>query len=164
MSLSAQEDQAYCASCGKPAAERLTTELGYVPLCEGCANRVLSGKAISFAAPISEEDESLPPEQRFEEVFKAARILLREGVTEEAQIIPTLALANEVGQGTLGLITAKERLVAAWEDSSEAWEVEADRLVREHPNFRPVRVVDGMLILEWLPVSVDIRNYLTRLQ
>lgn len=73
---------------------------------------MLSGESISFAASSNEEVEPLPPEQRFEEVFKAARVLLREGVTEEAQIIPTLALANELGQGTLGLITAKERLVA----------------------------------------------------
>ena len=101
----------------------------------------------------------MPPEQRFEEIFKAARVLLREGVIEEAQIIPTLALANEIAQGDLVLITAKKQLVAAWEGSSEAWEAEVDRFVRERPNFRPVRVVDGILILEWLPVSVDIRNY-----
>ncbi len=38
-----------------------------------------------------------PPVKRFADLFKAAQVLLREGVAEEDQIYPTLAFANELG-------------------------------------------------------------------
>ena len=36
------------------------------------------------------------PEERFADLFKAARALLKKGITEEDQIYPTLAFANEL--------------------------------------------------------------------
>ena len=55
-------------------------------------------------------------EERFGERFEAARMLLREKVTEEERIIPTLAFANDV-QLLWTLQAEKKRLVchpASW--------------------------------------------------
>src|SRR4051812_3810769 len=97
MSLPEQEKTKPCVSCGKPSANTLATELDGVAICDSCTDRLRTGGAISYWAP--SEEEPLPlPEERFEELFKAARVLLREGVTEEDQIYPTLAFTNELGQ------------------------------------------------------------------
>ncbi len=157
MGSSEQENQDYCANCGKPTGRRLVDNLYNSPICADCTDRFVSGQTIR-TRPLVEKEEPLSIEQRFGELFRAARVLFREGVDEETQIIPTLALANEIGQGAPDLIDAKERLVAAWEDP-EAWEAEAKQFTREHASLRPVKAVEGILILEQLPVSVRVYNY-----
>jgi len=59
--------------------------------------------------------ESLLIEESFGELFEAARMLLREGVTEEERIVPTLALANDVRM-MWSLAAERKRLVEAWKD------------------------------------------------
>lgn len=55
-----------CASCGKPSPNRTVTEPDNTALCGSCANRRRT------------EEESLPPpEERFDQLFRAARVLLR---------------------------------------------------------------------------------------
>jgi hypothetical protein len=126
-----------------------------VSLCDGCVARVQSGDAIGFWPPA--EVETLPPaEERFHELFRAARILLKEGA-EEDQIIPTLALANEIGQVTPHLVAERRRFIKIGKDE-EAWSREANRFVRRYGSLRPVRTVDEILILERLPVSVEVEN------
>lgn len=110
MSIPAQENIEPCASCGKPAGGLLATEFDNVILCENCIIRVRSGKAMSYWSP-AEPEPTPPSEERFSELLKAARILRREGVTEEERIYPTLAFANELGQGVA--VAEKERLVSA---------------------------------------------------
>ena len=164
--------------------------------------------------------EALPPsEKRFEELFKAARTLLREDVSEEDQIISTLVFANDASQDIPPFLAANERLVASLpssareaeetgedreardteehlteedrsvlakevmavlqheaeacksmkarlvrekellmqaEGDADAWESNADRFALEYRNLRPVKVVDGVLIVERLPISVNI--------
>jgi len=102
---------------------------------------------------------ALPSEQRFEALFEAARILIRDGVGEEDQVFPTLAFANGIGEGLVDLASSRDRLLAVQQDS-ELWEVETDRFIRACPKFRPVKVAEGVLILERLPISVKIRNYM----
>jgi hypothetical protein len=96
MSITAQEKIEPCSSCGRPAADLLATEVDNVILCENCISRVRSGQEISYWGP-SEPEPTWPPEERFSDLRKAAQILLREGVTEEDRIYPTLAFANELG-------------------------------------------------------------------
>jgi hypothetical protein len=91
-------------------------------------------------------------------LFEAARALLEEGLGHEDIAIPTLAFANGVGEGYVDLADAQQRLLAA-EQGSDRWEEEVDRFVRACPTFRPVDVVNGVVILERLPVSVKIHNY-----
>jgi hypothetical protein len=100
-------------------------------------------------------EEVIPPpaEERFDELFRAARMLLEVNAGED-QIIPTLALANAIGQDVPHLIAARRRLLKLSEDR-QAWNNEVDKFVRRYGSLRPVRVVDGILILEKLPVSEE---------
>src|SRR5215208_210682 len=150
MSTSQQEGNERCASCGEPATTQFTTELDNVPLCEDCSDRLLGGGTIGY---------SPPPEKRFADLFKAAQVLLREGIAEEDQIYPTLAFANELGQGLVDFIEENKCLVAAWKDGSDGWAQAVDRFSWRHPNIRPAKVVDGVVILERVPVDLRIHDY-----
>jgi hypothetical protein len=158
MSASQQEEAERCASCGETATTRFVTELDNVPLCEGCSDRLLTEEALAYFPP-TEEEPPPPPEERFADVFNAAQVLLKEGIAEEDQIYPTLAFANELGQGLVDLIEEKERLVSAWRDSSDSWAEAVDGFSRRHPSIRPVKVMDGVIILERVPLDVRIHNY-----
>jgi hypothetical protein len=135
----------------------LKIEADEVLLCDGCTDSLLAGKAIGFWLPTDEEPP--PPEERFADLFKAARTLLDIGVSEEDQIYPTLAFANELGQGLVDFIEEKKRLISAWEDDSNSWVEAVDAFSWRHPSIRPVEVVDGVIILERVPMNVSIQNY-----
>jgi hypothetical protein len=109
MSTSQQEGDERCASCGEPATTQFTTELDNVPLCEDCSDRLLGGGTIAYSPP-TEKAALPPPEKRFADLFKAAQVLLREGIAEEDQIYPTLAFANELGQGLVDFIEERNVL------------------------------------------------------
>ena len=148
----------YCASCGQ--TEGQFSQYGDVLLCARCEEKIDSGETLSldFLTDISESPTESPPEVRFEELFKAARALLRNCVIDEDEIYPTLQFANAVGQGNTKHGDAKERLVKSVEHS-EKWRAEADRFVSEYLSLRPLKVVDEVLLLERLPASVQIHNY-----
>ncbi len=82
MSAPQQDGVERCASCGEPATTQLVTELDNAPLCEGCSGRLLAGEAVAYFVP-TEEEPSPPPDERFADLFKAARVLLRDGKAEE---------------------------------------------------------------------------------
>jgi hypothetical protein len=144
-----------CASCGSSGANRLTTEADDVVLCEDCIKRLRIEEEMDYWFPMQEEPAP-PMEERFDELFRAARVLPEQGAQEE-QIIPTLALAYEIGKGPSRLVAERGQFVEV-EDDKAAWEQEADSFVRSYGRLRPVRVVDGTLILEWLPVSVEVED------
>jgi hypothetical protein len=105
----------------------------------------------------SEEEPLPPPEERFGELFKAARVLLREGIVEEDLIYPTLAYANELGQKILDFKEEASMLVSAKNDAD--WESAVERFLRRHDGMAPVEVVDGVVILYWLPVDGGVMMY-----
>jgi hypothetical protein len=158
MDLSEQENTERCASCGKQGANKVETGFDNVVLCDGCADRVRAGMAISYWLP-SDEEPPPPPEERFADLFNAARVLLSEGVREEDQIYPTLAFANELGQGLEIILEQKEHPVSAWEDGSDSWTDAVDAFSRRYPSIRPVEVIEGVVVLERVPMSVRIDNY-----
>jgi hypothetical protein len=90
-------------------------------------------------------------------VIEAARVLLKQGGAQEDQIIPTLAFANEIGQGLVDLVRLRCRLVEASGDAEE-WERASDEFVGRYGSLRPARVADGVVILERLPVSIRIET------
>jgi hypothetical protein len=92
---------------------------------------------------------------RFAELFEAARVLLQEGAWEN-QIFPTLALAHHLSHGVPRLGGEKELLVGLWGDE-RAWNQAAYSFTRRFGGLRPVRVTQGVLILERLPVFVGIK-------
>ncbi len=63
-------------------------------LCSECVQRLAKGELL-YAVFAQEFEPSKPLEKGFSWLFKAARVLLREGITDEDQIISTLALAHE---------------------------------------------------------------------
>jgi len=136
-----QEKVEPCTSCGKPSANSLANEPDdTAALCSGCADRLRAEEA----------------EERFDKLFRAARVLLREGIGQEDRVIPTLAYAKYACEG--GSYLSKRHRFENLEEGSEAWEREADVFVSIYGSLRPVRVVDGILILERLPVSVEIER------
>ena len=112
--------QERCISCGRSA-----TPLRWYrdkPFCDECDEKVCSGEnleATFLPDPLGPAPQPAP-EKRFKELFKAARVLLKKNAVDEHQIYPTLAFANEIGQGNMRVITAKEGLARA-ANSPEEW-------------------------------------------
>jgi len=88
----------------------------------------------------SEYEPPSPPEEGFWWLFKAARVLLREGVSDEDQILPTLVFAHEIDRGTAG-----GRAATTYENT--------DLMPHE---WNTVKTVDGIHILEEEPIRADI--------
>lgn len=129
-----------------------------VLLCVHCISGSRSGADWGYWLPTQED--SPPLAEGFNELFKAARVLLEEDAPE-SQVIPTLALANHLCHGVPRLVTQKEWLVGLWGDG-RAWNEEVDRFVRRYSGLRPVRAAQGVLILERQPVSIGIDYSLTQ--
>ena len=131
----------------------LRSVLNGPPLCERCQRRLDTGESDwpSFTSI------PLPLEDRFEELFKAARVLLRQGVSDVNQIIATLAFAHELGRGFLHL-SAEKRQMKHFANHPELWEKAASRFSRDYGS-RPIKVVDGVLIMERLPVSIHVHYH-----
>jgi hypothetical protein len=119
-------------------------------LCDECADRIF---------PPTEEEPPPRPEERFEELFRAAQALFEVGEVDEDVVYPTLVFANETWQN-LDFAAAKERLVVAWDDPN-AWREEVENFARAYNGFNPVRVVHDVLFLELQPASAVIRSYQT---
>jgi hypothetical protein len=159
-SLAEPKKTKYCASCGSPNIGGRTSNLsGAVRLCVGCTVRMRSGLRLDYRLP-TRDDSLLPVEERFNELFTAARVLLKENA-EENRIIPTLALANEIGQGRPHLITEKQRLLELGSDK-QIWDEEANSFTRRYGGLRPVRVEQEILVLEKLPVFVAVGYAMVR--
>ena len=91
-----------CSQCRKnPAITQLVLEKDgkkeNTPLCEGCQNRLIEQVQehgyFTYLPPGGEESRP-PPEEVFEELFRAGTTLLKSDIAEEDLIIPTLAFAN----------------------------------------------------------------------
>jgi len=150
-----------CTLCEDLVADDQARLYDLLPLCEDYARDLVLGEGVKDWLEFS--DEALPAEQRYQELFKTARLLLKEGVDEEAQIVSTLAYANEFVPNSPFLrfsdrVSEKDRLVGAWEDG-ESWEDESNRFIRQYASLKPVRVVDGTLSLERIPLSILIHNH-----
>src|SRR5215216_4413467 len=116
-----------CPSCGNKANGGPKLEIlgDFVPVCAACISRIRAGAGWGYQLP-TKNDSPLPvsdgeesAEERFDAVFKAARVLL-EGGAKEDRIIPTLALAHLLGGGVPRLAAQKEQLVRLRGDE-QAW-------------------------------------------
>jgi hypothetical protein len=99
-----------------------------------------------------------PPEERFAPLFKAARVLIREGISAENQIFPTLALANAIGYD-LDLATLKDRIVSEWGNWEAREALARDLTQRCNGGLWPVRVEDEVLLVEQAPATARIEPY-----
>jgi hypothetical protein len=94
--------QKCCASCGE-FRQSFPLSLYYPPkhpdkgylLCAECLRSLEEGERL-YAVFTPEYETPGPPEEGFGPLFKAARVLLKDGVTDEDQIISTLTFTHEV--------------------------------------------------------------------
>jgi hypothetical protein len=105
-------------------------------LCKECSDQSNKGEAVRFFFGTITQAERL--EKRFEGLFRAARVLLRERA-DESRVIPTLAFEGV-------------RLQRG--GSGRAWDQEQAEIYENHSKVRPVEVMDGALILQWREVAV----------
>jgi hypothetical protein len=157
MSIPAQVNIEPCASCGRSGVGTLATEFDNVILCENCINLLRAGKAISYVGP-AEPEATPPPEERFSELFKAARALLQESIEDENVIYPTLALANAIGYD-LDLASLKAQIVSQWDRSASQGALQG--LVRRcNGGLRPVgRGEEGSLVVASVPAAAWVEHY-----
>jgi len=90
-----------------------------------------------------------PPAEGFAELIKAARVLLREHVTGEDQIILTLAAAYQIDRGMGHWTAAKETVIRRG----------LKHVPQRFPGSREVRVVkvvSEILLLEWEPIAAEL--------
>lgn len=147
MNLTEQEENEHCAWCGREAEDGLTID--GLSICEPCSVEILFKEGVDRRRTLS----ALPPKRRIEELFRAARALLKEDIGHEDVVIPTLVLA--VG---FDLEDIRRRLSEA-KQSPARWKAEIDALVRTYSQVRALDVVEGAVIVERIRVSVEVRNY-----
>ena len=133
--------QERCASCGKFKELSLyppnPTDNAYL-FCAECIRRLKEGERL-YLVFTSEFEPPGSPEEGFRWLFRAARVLLREGVTDEDQILPTLVFAHEIDRGAAGGRAATTYGTGLM---PHVWYT--------------VKTVDGIDILEEEPVRADI--------
>ena len=88
----------------------------------------------------SEYEPPGPPEEGFWWLFKAARALIKKGVIDEDQILPTLVFAHEIDRGAAGGAPAG------------SFATESPRMPRI---WETVERVDGIDVLEEVPIRAD---------
>jgi hypothetical protein len=172
-SLESQMKKKRCPSCrnefGDPRECQRLVPIGRVIrilgdnecLCAHCNGGIRSGADLRYRLP-TREDLSLADPHGFDELFRAAKVLLNECAekNEENRIIPTLALAYQLCHRVRRLVKQKERLVELWGDR-QVWDQEADSFARRYSGLRLKQAALGVLILERQQVSVRIEKGIT---
>jgi hypothetical protein len=138
-----ERKQERCASCGKFKDLALyppnTTDHVHL-FCVECIRRLDEGEQLYLVFTLEYEPPS-PPEEGFWWLFKAARALIKKGVIDEDQILPTLVFAHEIDRRAAGGAAA-----ASFETGSP---------LMPHV-WHTVERVDGIDILEEEPLQANI--------
>jgi hypothetical protein len=157
-----------CQFCGKPAVAAFTkreplvpgdSEIDYDPgagyFCEKHWEQLHEEGLIVGISSVDEPSQ--PPEEAFGEVFKAAKVMFDENITEEDLIIPTLAFANHAS-ALPELRTIGERFneIAPGRRIQEQF---AQAFQKKFRGLSPVRISDNVLILESLWLCSDVSRY-----
>jgi hypothetical protein len=161
-----------CEFCGKPAvagyrdwkplvtgASDIDYDPGDVYFCEEHWERLHEAESITgFSSAVSAADEPFrPPEEVFGEVFKAAKALFEENVTEEDLIIPTLAFANQAS--ALSELKAIRERFAEIADNRSRREQFANDFEQRFRGLVPTNLSDDVLILKSIRLSSDVSRY-----
>src|SRR5215213_7650508 len=141
---------ARCAKCGQPAVG----SYGESSFCEEHREQLYS-EGITVFSPIV--DPPQPPEESFSELFRAARVLFAYNVTEEEQIVPTLAFANRAS--ALRELQSVKGQFAKVGDSEERRE---EFLIDFYQRFRgliPIAISNEVLLLRRVPMFLNAVRY-----
>lgn len=163
-SISGQGGWEVCARCGEACPSLLQRvvpsylERGVVCVCPECDKVLdLDERLARRLYPEWAVIIDTPPEERFKELFIAARVLFREKVKAEEKIVPTLAFAAEVSAGISARVRDKESVVSApgapsFRSEAVSW------FTYRSGGARPIKVVDGVVLLE-RSLRVVVSNY-----
>jgi hypothetical protein len=140
-----------CAICRKPAVACY----GDTYFCEEHREQLHEERNITVFSPADEPSQ--PPEEVFDELFRAARVLFADHVTEEERIIPTLAFANRASD--LPELRALKEEFAKTAGHRKLREQFSNDFCRRFRGLIPISVTDGVLVLSRVPVFLDVFRY-----
>lgn len=123
---------------------------GYALVCEECWEHVQSGEPTRICEPWDEDPA--PLQERYAGLLRAARVLINAGITKEDYVIPTLVWAAKSWE--LGQLEEITNRFAEAGEGTELWSELKRRLAGASIGLEPMRVVDGVLLLRWVPVTV----------
>ena len=155
-SVSEEQAERSCASCGAwwgvlaPLHPSMKEDL----LCARCLDRMSKeGEGLRYWFPSG----PVSPAAEFEELFRAARVLLKQQVTDEDQIIPTLWAAYQIAHGSERWVNIREEVDQCGPTRLRRVRTEGAIRRTEGPrNLRAFKVVDDVLLVEREPVSAEI--------
>jgi hypothetical protein len=157
LSLSAPDDSG-CTMCGEPTLVKLfdnTDHSSVTNFCEECRGKLRAGKALASFVPSTEKP--IPPEEKFEEVFRVARVLLTTGAAVANQVAPTLAFAAQTCEWP-NLASLRDAFLET-QEGGETWNGLSQRFSTEFRGLHPIRVVNRVLVLEQRPASVEVLKH-----
>lgn len=134
------------AACGKPGV----ASSGYALVCEKCWDRMRSGQAPRVCEPW--DNAQTLPEERYGTLLSAARALLSSGMRAEEEIIPTLVWAAKSWE--LEFLQSVTGRFSKAGQGSEKWADLKGQFAGALGAFEPIRVIDGVLVLRWVPIAV----------
>jgi hypothetical protein len=134
------------ASCGKLGV----AISGYSPICEECWSEIRAGEPPRVCEPWDDVPTQL--EERYSRLLRAARTLFDAGVRTEEEIVPTPVWAAKSWE--LGLLERITNCLADAGEGSDEWYKLKERFAGVLGAFEPVRVMDGVLVLHWVPIAV----------
>ena len=123
--------------------------------CEECDGRLRSGEVPRICEPW--DTDPTPPGERYRELFRAAGAVRWAGITDENEIIPTLAFAARSYELT-NLSIMRDRLAEA-EAGGEEWRILKGTVRWAFDIFEVLRVQDGVPILYFRPFKVRAYTY-----
>jgi hypothetical protein len=133
----AEGEDEWLTQCGKEVAYIQ----GPILWCQECMDLFRSGEFPRVCEPW--DSDTTPPEQRHDELLRAARVLLEAGITDEGKIIPTLAFAARLWEIRY-LRHIRDWLVDASEEPERWGELKEKFMNTFHP-FEPMEAINGVL-------------------
>jgi hypothetical protein len=142
---------ARCAKCGELAVGGY----GESYFCEEHWEQLHSEGVIDVFSPIVEPPQ--PPEEAFRKLFRAARVLFADNVTEEEQIVPTVAFVNRAS--ALPELQSMKGRFAKVGDSEERREEFLSDFYQKFRGLIPVAVSNEVLLLRRVPMFINAVRY-----
>ncbi len=146
VSSSAEGKDELLTVCGKSVAY----SQGPILWCEGCLNRLREGGFPRVCEPW--DSDPTPPEQRYEELLRAARVVSNVRITDENEIIPTLGFVGRFWEIPY-LKRIRDRFTEA-DEGSEAWSRLKTSFLNSFDRLNALRVVDGVLVVGMVATEV----------
>ena len=144
---SAESEDEWLTECGKEVAYFQ----GPILWCKECWETLREGEFPRVCEPW--DSHSIPTEQRYEELLRAARVLFEAGITEEGQIIPTLAFAARFWEVPY-LRHIRDQFVETGDERERRVELREKFTNTFGPFLEALEVVNGVLVIRQVPIRI----------